>query len=157
MAEPPAGKQPAKRLKPSRLKYEVRAESTDDENLSEAGPVQLPESQTVVPETQLEHHLDHKSKHGDPLSPSSAALLDRNTHEKSSQIIDFTSFPVRLFSKEPFSNGSSAAPVSSVGFSFGQPKKAASKTPPKIEAVMLLPAEAPIAELCKNEGELHTA
>jgi hypothetical protein len=155
MAELPAGKQPAKRLKPSRLKYEVRAESTDDEKLSEAGPVQVPDSQTIVPETQLEHQLDHKSKHGDPLSPFSAALLDRNTHKKSSQIIDSSSFPVRLFSKESFFNGSSPGPVSSVGFSFGQPKKAASKIPPKVEAATLLPAEAPTAESCKSDGELH--
>jgi hypothetical protein len=155
MAELPAGKQPAKRLKPSRLKYQVRSESTDDEKLSEAGPVQAPDSQTVIPETQLEHHLDHKPKHGDPLSPSSAALLDRNTHKKSSQMIDSTSFPVRLFSKEPFFNGSSLGPVSSVGFSFGQPKKAASKTPPNVEAAPLLPAGPPTADSRKSEREFR--
>jgi hypothetical protein len=157
MAEFPTGKQPIKCYNPSRLRQEIQAESTDDERESEAGPVQFPANQTVVPETQLQHHQDHKTNRGNLLSPSSAALLDRTTHKKSSQIIDTSSLPVKFFSKGPFFNGSSAASVSSVGFSFGQPKKAASKTPPKAEIATLQPAaEAPTAGLYKNDGELRS-
>lgn len=156
MAELSAGKQPAKRFQPSRLRHEVQVESTDDESALEAGPVQAPDSQTVVPETQLERHQDNESNYGDPLSPSSVALLDRNTSKKSSQTTHPTFFPVKLFSKESPFNGSISAPASSVGFSFGQPKKAASKTPPKAAAATLqLVTTGPPAEHHKNDGELH--
>jgi hypothetical protein len=130
MAEVPAeGKRP--HYKPSQLKNQINVESIDDERTPEVDSVQAPDSQIVIPETQFDqdqeagHVLDNESDHGDViLSPMSAAVLDRNAVRKNSETVD-TPFAVTLFTKDRISRESSPFSAASVGFSFGQPKRAA--------------------------------
>jgi hypothetical protein len=130
MAELSAGgKQP--HYKPSRLKNQVSLESGDEDRTLEVVPVQAPDSQVVIPETQFDqnqevgHALDNESDHGDViLSPKSAAILERNAVKKKNETID-TPFAVTLFTKDRISKENSTLPIASVGFSFGQPKRAA--------------------------------
>jgi hypothetical protein len=141
MAELPGnGKQPPERHKPSRLRHEIRLDSPDDERESKEHVVQEPNSDTVVPETQLDYNghyndfnrgFDAHSDYGDdiPLSPNSLAVLKRTAVTKKPEALEPTPFTIKLLSKAGL-NDNSASSVTPA-FSFGQAKKASSKTPPK--------------------------
>ncbi|KNG50780.1 hypothetical protein TW65_01758 [Stemphylium lycopersici] len=137
------GKHSAKRHKPSRLRNEVRPDSTDDERDSQRRTVQQPDSDTTVTETQvddiprLNEHVDSGDEAcgaGDPLMADDQATIDRlgivkkakATASKPDQIFE-------LFSKKP--SGLSAIPVSSLpAFSFAPPRQTLNKTPLKRDA-----------------------
>jgi hypothetical protein len=148
MAELPGnGKQPAKHHKPSRLRHEVRPDSTDDEREAKKAKkpvVQEPDSDTVVPETQLDHDghyndsnrgLDVQSDYGYdiPMSPNSLAMLERVAVAKKPEAPESTPFTVKLLSKMDFAPNDSSASSVTPFFSFGQARKSPSKTPPKEE------------------------
>ena len=125
------GKPPAKRHPPSRLKFEVHAESTDDERVPEDRFIQAPDSQTVIPETQLDHHQDNgrgndnESDIGDPLTPRSAAVIDKFAIQKKQDVSE--PFAVKMFSKDLFSS----QPEFKFSFS-SQPRKATDVAPAKV-------------------------
>jgi hypothetical protein len=125
MAELPSRrKQPTTKYKPSRLRQEINAESTDDEGVSEALSAQVPDSQIVVPETQCEHPATNEPKDEASLSPRSAAMLERNTIKRNTE---FTKPSDSIFKKleSPFGlSERTSTPDSSVGFCFEQPKAA---------------------------------
>ena len=138
MAELPSkGKQPVKRHKPSRLRNEIRPESTDDERRSERRTILEPHSDTVIPDTQPEQNerIENQSDYGEEvlLSPNSAAMLERNAVKKTKEPSGPASFAIRLLTKETFGLGASPASSSSPSFSFGQATKVPSKIPPKDE------------------------
>jgi hypothetical protein len=144
MAELPGdSKLPAKRLKLSRLRHEIRPDSTDDERETKKHDVQEPDSDTVVPETQLDydghygfnHGLENESDHGEdvPLSPNALALIERTAVKKTTEAPDASLFTFRPLSKEIFSLLDNSASSTTPSFSFGQVKKAGSKTPPREE------------------------
>ncbi|KAF2026580.1 hypothetical protein EK21DRAFT_115636 [Setomelanomma holmii] len=125
MAELPLnGKAPAKQFKPSQLRNEVHAESTDDERVPEQHPIEAANSQTIVRETQLEDHPTNHGHDNEPeygeLSPSDAAVLDRFATQKGTKPFEASTFAVRLLTKEDFRAESSLTSGPSVGFSFGQ-------------------------------------
>jgi hypothetical protein len=105
--------------------------------------VQQPHSDTIVPETQLEHNghftdftrgLDNESGcRGVHLSPNSVAVLKHNTATKKSEAPESAPFTVRLLSKKAFGLDDSSASSNSLPFSFGQARKAPRKTPPREE------------------------
>lgn len=106
MAEmPQLGKQPAKRQPPSRLRHEVRPDSTDDERAPDDTSMLVCDSQTVVPETQLEYaHTggrggDNESDYGEPLTPTSAAIVDKLAVKKGPAKADLPPIGFQLFSK----------------------------------------------------------
>lgn len=134
MAELPVdGKQPAKQYQPSRLRNQVQSESTDDEEASEVIPIQAPDSQIVIPETQHEqtqdsdHAFNEEIKGSYTLSPTSALTFNCNTVNKSTETTVNSPFTVKFFTKECFLGERKSTPVSSAGFSFSQPKKLAVK------------------------------
>jgi hypothetical protein len=138
------GKQPPTRRKPSGLRHELRPDSTDDERETKKHIVQVPHSDTVVPETQPDHEerfnnfsrdFDNVTYYGDdvPLSPNSLAVLERTAVTKKPEVLESTSFTVRLLSKEAFSKGESSASSTTPTFSFGQARKDLSRSPPKEE------------------------
>jgi hypothetical protein len=146
------GKHQAKRLEPSPLRNEVRAESVVEERRLERSPIRAPDSQYVIRETQLEHHQDNESDYGDPLSPSSAALLDRTAVKKSIEMTEPSSLLFTPLLKESILTLSSSAPATSVGFTFGQPKKANSKIPPRPEAPVTQPETKASAAVHSGDG-----
>jgi hypothetical protein len=145
MAEPhPKGKQPSAPKNPSRLKNQVNPESVPDDVASEHASYQVLDSQTVVPETQYDdsenfgHAMENRSDYGElPLSPYTAALLDRSTIKKSTEPIGidpFADVPYfdRAFDRLPREE--------SVRFTFAQPKKsvASSQLESKAKAMNII-------------------
>ena len=123
MAKPtPREQQPAKRQPASRLKNQVDQDSADDERASGSSKVQVPDSQFCVPETQL-----GEPQNNDPLSPRSAALLERASVKKSDEAKDPPPLVFKLLTKDSYAHGPS------VGFTFGQPTKPVSNTPPNTD------------------------
>ncbi|KAF2825351.1 hypothetical protein CC86DRAFT_383251 [Ophiobolus disseminans] len=105
----PKGKQPATRRPPSRLRHEVHIESTDYERAPEDMLIQAPDSQTVVPETRFEETncgMDDptESDYGEPLTPTSAAVVVKLAAEQGPKKSEPSPFAVRLFSKDAFSS-----------------------------------------------------
>jgi hypothetical protein len=143
MAELPEKGRHAKRHKPSRLRNEIRPESTNDKRDTQKHVVQVPHSDTIVLETQLDDNgrfdatdfdlgLTNKPDDGEvPLSPRSAAMLERNTATKKTQPPESTPLTIKLLSKIDFSKRVDSSSVPS--FSFGRPTKASSKTSPNVE------------------------
>jgi hypothetical protein len=118
---------------------EIRPDPTDDERESMKHVVQEPNSDTVVPETQLDHNghynnfnrgFDAQSNYDDdiPLSPNSLAVLERTAVTKKREAPEPTPFTFKLLSKTDRS-----ASLVTPAFSFRQARKAPSKTPPKEE------------------------
>jgi hypothetical protein len=130
MAEfPPRGSQPRKRQQPSRLRHEVNPDWIEDEIDLGDQSVQVVVSQIVVPETQLEYPEDIRRgatggmDDDEPLSPSSAAMLDKNAVKKGPEKSAPSPFQIKLFSKDAFSHPE-------VPFSFAsQARKAPSIAP----------------------------
>jgi hypothetical protein len=86
-----SGTQPKRR---SNLRNEVHSESTDDKKSNIQGNIQVPDSDTVVPETQLEgmgcDHGDDSASDLAPLSPNTQAFLDsRVVHKKTPELTPF--------------------------------------------------------------------
>jgi hypothetical protein len=134
MAELPVnGKQLAKQYQPSRLRNQIHSESTDDKEALEVIPIQAPDSQIVIPETQHEqiqdfNHAFNKEIEGSyTLSPTSVLTLNCNTVNKSTETTVNSPFTAKFFTKECFLSESTSTLVSSNGFSFSQPKKLAVK------------------------------
>jgi hypothetical protein len=129
MGDPPvAGKQPAKQLKPSRLRNEVNPESISEESATKYNAIQVPGSQTVIPETQLEHYADTVPG-SDPLSPSDAALLERTAlPRKGKEPMSVSDFPLdfKYLSKDNLLSQSTSA-IPPVAFSFGQARQMTAK------------------------------
>ncbi|KAF1850209.1 uncharacterized protein K460DRAFT_350291 [Cucurbitaria berberidis CBS 394.84] len=139
---PSKGKQPAKTHKPSRLRNEVRPESTDDERDVEKHNIQVPHSDSVIPDTQLQqderidgvgHRFDKRSDYGEevPLSPNSADIIERNAVRKMTEALEPAPFTIKLLTKEGCGSRGTPAPSTSSAFSFGQVRKVHSKTSPK--------------------------
>ncbi|KAH7074084.1 hypothetical protein FB567DRAFT_189548 [Paraphoma chrysanthemicola] len=130
---PSNGKAAAKPLPPSQLRNEFRANSTDDESATSKAQVEAPDSQSAIPETQLEHQdVDGRGNlepdhGGEPLSPRSSAVLEKYKTKKNVNNVDTSSLAVKLYAKNDFKPLSSSELAPSVGFSFGQPKKAPKK------------------------------
>lgn len=131
---PPKGRRPTKRLKPSRLRNEIRPESTDDERDPQRHTIQVPHNDTIIPETQLgqTEGSDHRSDCGDDmlLSPNSAAVLKRNTVEKVIGPSASAPCAIKLLTKEAFELRGTSQSSPSFSFSFGHARKAQSKTSP---------------------------
>lgn len=130
------GQLPPKQLRPSRLKYEIHPGSTDDEGSTTESLVQATDSQIVIPETQLDEGAyvqphENESDYGEPLSPNSAAILERTAAKKGTESSAADPFTVKFLTKDGFSSESKSA--STPTFSFSQARKTA-KTPPKVEA-----------------------
>ncbi|KAJ4378000.1 hypothetical protein N0V83_000830 [Neocucurbitaria cava] len=131
---PPKGRKPTKRLKPSRLRNEIRPESTDDERDPQRLTIQVPHSDTIIPETQLgqTEGSDHRSDYGDDmlLSPNSAAVLKRNAVKKAIGPSVSAPCAITLLTKEALGLGNTSQPSPSFSFSFGHARKSQSKTTP---------------------------
>tara|TARA_R110002003_G_scaffold62_9_gene5625 strand:+ start:7911 stop:8441 length:531 start_codon:yes stop_codon:yes gene_type:complete len=145
MAElPSVGKAPVRR-RPSQLRHELHADSTDDEKAAESYRVEAPDSQTTIPETQIEHQdvaggRDAESEYGDDgLSPRSVAVLKQCATKKDAKAFEASSFAVKLLTKENLHAGSSSRSAPSVGFCFGQPKKAVNTTPTDVKSRVSIP------------------
>ncbi|KAF1829285.1 hypothetical protein BDW02DRAFT_561435 [Decorospora gaudefroyi] len=139
------GKQPARR-KPSRLRHEIRPDSTDDERDCKKHVVHIPDSDIAVPQTQIAYDdhasdsgrgLDNDVEDGEPLSPGSAAVLERNLVTKKTETPESNSYTFKLLSKEVLGLGDTSASSSPSFFSFTRTRKAPSKTPPKEEVATL--------------------
>lgn len=117
----------------------MRPSSTDDERVVETRSIQAPDSETVVPETQLEYENDigQETEHGldsdfdlnVPLTPRSAALLDSCAVKKVIDKPEPPSFAIKLLTKPTLgdSDDITAPPIT---FSFGQAKRTNSKAAP---------------------------
>jgi hypothetical protein len=151
MAKPtPHEQQPARRTA-SRLRNQVDQESADEERVSDSGIVQVPDSQFFVPETQL-----REPRNNDPLSPRSTALLERASVRRSAEAKDSHALVFKPLAKESYADGPP------VRFTFGQPKKVTSKTPPEVEvpskqSLIELPATAQSSNGGNDFLDLHTA
>lgn len=123
-------KPPARRQQPSRLRHEIHQDSTDDERASKQQSIQVLNSQTVIPETQLGHaqNIDKESDYGEPLTPTSAAVIENYGVKKVSEKAEPVSFGVMLFSK----NWNSSQPEPQFMFS-SQGRKAAQVVPDNVQ------------------------
>jgi hypothetical protein len=121
------GKPPTKPHYPSRLRNEVLAESVTEDEPHKESHVEVPGSDTVIPETQLDdkeydlNDIDDDREPGDggsdhPMSPKSHALLSRNQASMNCKVL--APLPEIQFLSRP-SDGD--APNTS--FSFKPPKK----------------------------------
>jgi hypothetical protein len=139
------GEQLPKEQNLSRLRNEVRPESTDDERDRTSTVVQVPNSDTIIPETQPSHVENFH--HDDPvadnesefsLSPNSAALLERTAVTKKTETTQCVPFFGKLLSRNPIGrndSSASAAPSSNpFATSYSQTRKVSSKPPPKEDA-----------------------
>lgn len=107
--------------RPSQLRNEMRHTPSDDSRAFAEEKIQVPDSQTEVPDTQVP---------SDALSPGSAAVVRQCTVSKNTTPT-FSMLPVKMFSKEP-SLGESRFPAETpVGFVFGQPSQGPNKPLPK--------------------------
>ena len=140
----PKGKPPTRPHKSSRLRNEVLVESTDDERTEHNSHIQVPGSDVVIPETQLQHGKVDTGEFGDdlrpgdsgsdhPMSPNSLALLSRNHVAKSHEApgvplnVQFLSRPSRNEPLPPPSN-----------FFFKPARKATSTQIPQLNAAPVL-------------------
>lgn len=110
--------------KPSRLRNEMRHTPSDDSKVFGEEDVQVPDSQTAVPDTQTG---------SDPLSLRSVALLDHFTVKKNVGPASSPFFPVKLFAKESSLGESSFPCDASVRFAFGQPRNRSDKPLQKLK------------------------
>jgi hypothetical protein len=123
----PKGKQLSASFKPSLLRNETRPRPSGEETASETGTIQVPDSQVVIPETQAEGNETDDAISREPLSPATAAILDHHVVKKKLGTEESSAFHIKLLSKETFMGDNSFPPASSAGFSFGQPKRVASR------------------------------
>lgn len=105
----------------------MRQTSSDDPRVFAGGDIHVPDSQTVVPDTQSDSEY---------LSPSDAAVLARTAPKKGNEFMAAT-----LFSRDHFAKGdslgeSSCPPQTSVGFAFAQPNRGSNKSTSKSEKTM---------------------
>ena len=150
MAElPRQGKQVPKRQKPSRLRHEVRPESTDDERDRKKPAPQEPDSDAIVPETQPNQDgyyvrndftPEREPDLSDlPTSPGTAELLQRTAVTKKADIhtsswVPFA-FSTRTKETPGLNNNSGSADVPLFAFSRSNPSKVPKKVSPKEEAL----------------------
>ncbi|CAN9095510.1 unnamed protein product [Alternaria alternata] len=136
------GEQLPKKQNPSRLRNELRLQLTDDQWDRASTAVQVPNSDTIVPETQPSHVGDFH--HDDPvadnesefsLSPNSAALLERTAVTKKMETTECIPFYGKLLSRNPIgrndSSASAAPSPNPFAISYSQARKVSSKPPPK--------------------------
>lgn len=86
---------------PSKLSRQIHSWSTDDSRAPTPEGMQVPDSQTVIPETQLDD--DANDMHGDDdgsVSPETAALIAKNSVAKSKTAVEPIPFQLNLFSKD---------------------------------------------------------
>ena len=121
-----------KQLGHSRLRHEVKADSTDDEQFLAGEQVQVPDGQVVVPETQFGDNVgmdsDALTEFGG-MSPNSRALLERNSVSKAKEIVDAS--PVQFgIQRDKFIPGLRETSPGT-GFTFGAagPKKSKPNAP----------------------------
>ena len=118
----------------------MNPDSTDDERATSDASILVYDSQTVVPETQLEHGLteglggDADPDHDEPLTPTSAAIMDKLAIKKAPANsepppIVFKPLWIPNFNTEP-----------EVRFNFtSQARKATEDAPPKIQSPSFQP------------------
>ena len=149
MAElPRQGKQVPKRQKPSRLRHEVRPESTDDERDRKKPAPQEPDSDAIVPETQPNqdgYYVRHDftpEREPDlsdlPTSPGTAELLQRTAVTKkadthTSSWVPYV-FSTRTKETPELKITSGSVDVPAFAFTRSQPSQVHKKTSPKDEA-----------------------
>ena len=149
MAElPRQGKQVPRRQKPSRLRHEVRPESTDDERDRKKPAPQEPDSDAIVPETQPNqdgHYIrDDFTPEREPdldellTSPGTAELLQRTAVTKkadthTSSWVPYV-FSTRTKETPGLNNPSGSADVPAFAFTRSQPSQVPKKASPKDEA-----------------------
>ncbi|KAH9876686.1 hypothetical protein J1614_003818 [Plenodomus biglobosus] len=137
MADPfPKEQQPVNPHGPSHLRNEYHASSTDEEI------VQVPNSDTIVPQTQFQHHGDFASfDHGNDKQTDygidnvsdDAAFLKRTSVMKTTELVGPSSPKWTLLSRDSIRVDPSKSPSSSLHFMFGQPSKVATRgTPHKV-------------------------
>lgn len=130
MANQATGKRPpAKERNPSRLRHEIRPNSTDDNRDNQEDVVQAPHSDTIVCDTQLDisrhatGRMESKCPEMDstepPLSPKSRVTLERFAATKKISIPESDAILFRTFHKEPVETGGKLA-LRSQAFSYGQ-------------------------------------
>jgi hypothetical protein len=120
MVDQAAREKPAmKEQKPSRLRQEVRPESTDDETDGHSRVVQVPHSDMVILDTQIDHsrHANQPLESHDPklnmpeapLSPNSQSTLNRFGATKKASVFDSDPTIFKTFTKTSLDigNGSS--------------------------------------------------
>ncbi|KAI4685944.1 uncharacterized protein J4E88_003781 [Alternaria novae-zelandiae] len=149
MAElPRQGKQVPKRQKPSRLRHEVRPESTDDERDRKKPVPQEPDSDAIVPETQPNQDgyyvrndftPEREPDLSDlPTSPGTAELLQRTAVTKKADIHTSTWVPFALSTRTKetpgLNNNSGPADVPTFAFTRSQPSQVPKKASPKDKA-----------------------
>jgi hypothetical protein len=157
----PKGKAPTKPLPPSRLRNEVRQDATDDEYADGENHVRVPDSDSVIPETQLHHVEDDADDFGDDLppdtggldlcmSPNSHALIIRNQFVKKGEPSG-TAVNVRFLSR-PIQNTPSPPPSH---FFYPPPRKAPPTRALKPEAAAVAKlAEANVASTAPEPEEV---
>ncbi|KAI4710840.1 hypothetical protein J4E89_004430 [Alternaria sp. Ai002NY15] len=148
MAElPRQGKQVPRRQKPSRLRHEVRTESTDDERDRKKPAPQEPDSDAIVPETQPNQDgyyvrndftPEREPDLSDlPTSPGTAELLQRTAVTKkadthTSSWVPFA-FSTRTKETPGVNNISGPADVPAFAFTRSQPSQVPKKASPNDE------------------------
>ena len=142
---PGKGKQAPKGPKPSRLRHEVRPESTDDERDGKKPIIQEPLSDSIVPETQPDHNgyfirddngPDHEPDLSNlPTSPSATAFLERTTVTKKAEVSERVALAFKPLSRESLAvkNDSVSATLVPSAPSRSQIRKAPKKTHPRDE------------------------
>jgi hypothetical protein len=97
---------PKRTLGPSRLRHEIRQESTDDDRATDHIELQVFDSDIVIPETQPKHSPNANDGDDFLLSPKSKAMLAKNAISKSKSATGMDPMEVTLLSKEPLSGTS---------------------------------------------------
>lgn len=134
----PQGKQLTRSHKPSGLRNEIKSDLTDDEML------QVPDSDIMVPETQIEqdegfggidHEVDKQSNGSDDdeMDPADATIIAHNKAKRSAnQTDDHTQFSFPPLSKVAFDAHRGA--VSPSSFVFAQAPSSRNKRASKVKA-----------------------
>lgn len=149
MAElPRQGKQVSKRQKPSRLRHEVRPESTDDERDRKKPAPQEADTDAIVPETQpnqdgyyiRDDFTPEREPNFDnlPTSPGTAELLQRTAVTKKAETPASTwvpfAFNTRVKETLGLNDNPGSADVPLFAFSCSQPNQVPNKVSPKDDA-----------------------
>lgn len=133
-------KQQAKKYKPSRLRHELCPTSNEETECQKTVRVREPPPDSLLSGATAAQHRhcegldqghDNISDYGEevPLSPKSAAILERNAITKITEPGAPSPIVVKLLSKEGF--GLEDSPAFSPPFVFRQARKMSSKTSPK--------------------------
>ena len=128
----PKGKPLIKTHQPSRLRNEIRAESSDDGMRLEKGHIQKLHSDCILPETQPDIRSDLSADDG--LDTADKAIIQRNAVPRTTKAVSQTPITPHFFQNPPLRPQDSQANPSLTTFSFTPANKGPGKPLPKAGA-----------------------